>query len=143
MYNKSTLFITILIMLSLLPSCKATSELTPQDLAAKNYHSNCDFCNAGQGNYTALRPGSKILYEDDYVFAFKKPSKQEALIVSKKHRNDINSLNTSNPDDQQILLHIIQAAQKLSQMLSGSQAYQLHINNGAQAGQSIFHLHVH
>ena len=130
-------------MLFLLPSCKATQELTPQDLAEKNYQNNCDFCNAGQGDYTALYPGSTIIYEDDYVFAFKKSSKREALIVPKKHRENIKSLNTNNSDDQQIVLHIIKAAQKLSSMLSGSQDYQLHINNGAKAGQTTFHLHVH
>ncbi len=143
MHNRSTLFITLFMILVVLPSCQATQELMPQDLATKDYKNNCDFCKAGAGDLAALHPGSTVIYEDDYVFAFKKPSKKEALIVPKKHRENISSLDTNNADDQRIIIHIIKAAQQLSKMLSGSQAYQLHINNGAQAGQTTFHLHVH
>jgi histidine triad (HIT) family protein len=46
-------------------------------------------------------------------------------------------------DDDQILGHLLLVAKKVAKDLKLEEAFRLVINNGAKAGQSVFHLHVH
>jgi histidine triad (HIT) family protein len=62
------------------------------------------------------------------------------LIIPKKHISDIQALHN---DDLSIAIDIFQVAQQLSSTLSGSQAFRLVSNNGADIGQIIFHIHIH
>lgn len=60
------------------------------------------------------------------------------LIIPKKHVIDLMDLN-----DAQIAAEILFMAQKLGHDLSDKPAFRLITNNGAAAGQSVFHLHFH
>jgi histidine triad (HIT) family protein len=62
------------------------------------------------------------------------------LILPKKHRENIVSLGES---DSNLIWDIIQTTQKLAQTLPQPAAFNLIANNGADAGQSVFHLHFH
>ena len=62
------------------------------------------------------------------------------LIIPKKHVTDCAHLESN---DALLAGNLLLMAKQLATDLSGSQAFQLVINNGAQAGQVIFHLHVH
>jgi histidine triad (HIT) family protein len=62
------------------------------------------------------------------------------LIIPKKHISMVAHLQ---PDDGAAVQAVFYAAQELGKQLSGSQAYRLIINNGKDAGQSVFHLHCH
>jgi histidine triad (HIT) family protein len=46
-------------------------------------------------------------------------------------------------DDQAMLGHLLLAAGKVARQLGVDEAFRLIINNGAGAGQSVFHLHLH
>ncbi len=62
------------------------------------------------------------------------------LIIPKKH---IESLVHLEPSDALLVGKCALMAQELAQGLSGSQAFRLVNNCGADAGQSVFHLHFH
>ncbi len=62
------------------------------------------------------------------------------LIVPKK---EIARLADATPEDQALLGHLMLAAVKVARQLGVDQAFRVVVNNGAEAGQSVFHLHLH
>jgi histidine triad (HIT) family protein len=48
-----------------------------------------------------------------------------------------------NPEDKGLVGDLFLEAQRLSQSIPSAQAFNLVVNNGAAAGQIIFHLHIH
>jgi len=62
------------------------------------------------------------------------------LIIPKKHAADIAGFDDS---DTQLAGQMIMMAKQLAQQLPGSQAFRLLVNNGADAGQCVFHVHFH
>ena len=62
------------------------------------------------------------------------------LIIPKKHITDITELHA---DDRGLAGDMLLMAKELSKSLSGSKAFKLLVNNGADAGQCVFHLHFH
>mgnify|MGYP001823252055 FL=1 len=46
-------------------------------------------------------------------------------------------------DDRELLGHLLLASGKVAEQLGVSDAFRLVINNGAGAGQTVFHLHLH
>lgn len=62
------------------------------------------------------------------------------LIIPKKH---ICNLTDITPGDTTLLSSMLYMAQQLSQIIPGAQAFRLISNNGADVGQSVFHIHVH
>ena len=63
------------------------------------------------------------------------------LVVPNQH---LESINQVSPNDEQLLGHMITVARQLAhdQQLENS-GYRLVINTGPDAGQSVFHLHLH
>jgi histidine triad (HIT) family protein len=100
--------------------------------------SNCVFCKiiAGQLPSKLITETNDIIVIDN--IAPKTPI--HYLIIPKKHVSDINALNQ---EDAVLAGEMVLMAKKLSENLSGSQAFRLSVNNGSDAGQSIFHLHFH
>ncbi len=62
------------------------------------------------------------------------------LIIPKKHIADIAALER---DDAMLVAAIFFMAQELGAKLAGSGAFRLIVNNGAEVGQSVPHMHVH
>ena len=86
---------------------------------------------------------AEILYEDDISIVIKDISPQaptHLLIIPKKV---IPKLSDANQEDQKILGHLMLVAGKMSQQLKLDDTFRLIVNNGAKAGQSVFHLHLH
>ncbi len=84
-----------------------------------------------------------IVYEDDLSLAFKDINPQapvHILIIPKK---PIVMLADSHPDDQVLLGHLLLVANQVAREVGIAEAFRLVLNNGAQAGQSVFHLHLH
>lgn len=99
---------------------------------------DCLFC-----KIAAKQIPSKMVYEDEDVFAFEDIGPQaptHLLIVPRKH---FASLDDASPDDQAILGKLQLVAAQLAKKFNLSQGYRTVINSGAGAGQSVFHLHVH
>ena len=84
-----------------------------------------------------------IVYEDELCLAFRDINPQapvHVLIIPKK---EIPRLADAKPEDQALLGHLMLAAGKVAKSLGVEDAYRVAINNGAEAGQSVFHLHLH
>ena len=86
---------------------------------------------------------SKIVYEDEDVFAFEDIGPQapmHVLIIPRKH---LASLAEAGADDQALLGKIQLVAAELARKLGLRDGYRTVINSGAGAGQTVFHLHLH
>jgi histidine triad (HIT) family protein len=99
---------------------------------------NCLFC-----KIAAKEIPSKIVYEDDEVFAFEDISPQaptHILICPRKH---FASLNEAGAEHQALLGKLQLIAAQLARKLNLLAGYRTVLNNGEGAGQSVFHLHLH
>jgi histidine triad (HIT) family protein len=84
-----------------------------------------------------------IVYEDDLCMAFRDVNPQaptHVLIIPKK---EIPRLADATSEDRALLGHLMLAAGIVARQLGVADAFRLAINNGAEAGQSVFHLHLH
>ena len=84
-----------------------------------------------------------IIYEDELALVFKDIQPQaptHLLIIPKK---PIPKLSDASPEDQELLGHLMLVAGEVSRMLELDDTFRLGTNNGANAGQSVFHLHLH
>ncbi len=84
------------------------------------------------------------IYEDAQVIAFRDinpAAPVHVLIVPRQHVDSAHALDAENVS---LMTHIILAAQKVAidEKVEAS-GYRLVMNNGADAGQSVNHLHMH
>jgi histidine triad (HIT) family protein len=86
---------------------------------------------------------AQIIYEDDLCLAFRDINPQAPTHVLLIPKKEIPRLVDAKPEDQALLGHLLLAANKIAQQLGVEDAYRLVINNGEDAGQSVFHIHFH
>ena len=87
---------------------------------------------------------SEPLYEDDHCIVIQDINPQaptHVLIIPRE--KDIPRLADANESHQALLGHLLLVAGKVSKQLDVDDAFRLVINNGADAGQTVFHLHLH
>jgi histidine triad (HIT) family protein len=84
-----------------------------------------------------------IVYEDDLCLAFRDINPQAPTHVLLIPKKELDKLSSARSDDQALLGHLMLAAGKVARQLGVGDAFRLVVNNGAQAGQSVFHLHLH
>jgi histidine triad (HIT) family protein len=99
---------------------------------------DCLFC-----KIAAKQIPSKMVYEDDEVFAFEDIGPQaptHILICPRKH---VASLNEAAAEDQAMLGKLQLVASELARKRNLLEGYRTVVNNGRGAGQSVFHLHLH
>ena len=99
--------------------------------------SDCIFCRIINGE----APKS-LVYEDDHVIAFDDIAPQapvHTLIVPKRH-----VVNLSDDLDHELISAVFAAVPKIAEIKGIAQSgYRVIVNNGPDARQSVFHLHVH
>ena len=86
---------------------------------------------------------AEIIYEDDLSIVINDIHPQapiHLLIIPKKV---IPKLSDGVGEDQMILGHLMLVAGKVADQLNLDETFRIIINNGAKAGQSVFHLHNH
>jgi histidine triad (HIT) family protein len=100
---------------------------------------DCLFCKIVRQEIKA-----RLIYEDPDVVAFDDINPQapvHSLLIPRKH---VSSLNNVAEGDELLLGKVLLAAQKLAAEKGIHQkGYRLVINTNAEAGQTVFHLHVH
>ena len=88
-------------------------------------------------------PASTV-YEDDAVLAFKDINPQapaHVLVIPKRH---IESLNTLQPTDDQIVGEVVRRAALIAKELGVSASgFRTVFNTNKDAGQTVFHIHLH
>ena len=83
-----------------------------------------------------------LLYEDDRALAFRDISPQAPTHILVIPRKPIPRLSGSEEEDEALLGHLLLVARKVAAQ-EGLEDFRLVVNDGAGAGQTVFHLHVH
>jgi len=83
-----------------------------------------------------------IIYEDDISIAFNDISPQAPVHILVIPKKVINKLSESTEKDESLLGHLLVVAKKITEE-NNIRDYRLVINNGVEAGQTVFHLHIH
>lgn len=86
-------------------------------------------------------PGD-IVYEDDRAVAFRDVSPVAPVHVLITPRTPIPRADAVEPEDEALIGHLFTVARRVAEQ-EGLADYRLVVNNGAGAGQTVFHLHVH
>ena len=100
--------------------------------------SNCLFCKIIAGDI----PSTKV-YEDDLVLAFRDIAPQaptHILVIPKDH---IPSVDAVNEENSAVVAHIFTVIPKIASVENLSGGYRVVSNCGADAGQTVHHLHFH
>ena len=84
-----------------------------------------------------------IVYEDDLCLAFRDINPQAPVHILLIPKKPISTLSDIKDEDQALLGHLLLTANKIAVEQEIGSDYRLNINNGAGAGQTVFHLHVH
>jgi histidine triad (HIT) family protein len=82
------------------------------------------------------------LYEDPQCIAFRDINPQAPVHFLVVPRKVIAKLSEAADGDEALLGHLLVTARKVAKQLNISD-YRIVINSGAEAGQTVFHLHVH
>jgi histidine triad (HIT) family protein len=86
---------------------------------------------------------AKILFEDEELLAFsdiQPVAPTHALVIPKRH---IESLNEAQPSDAVLLGKLLIAARRIAEEAKITGGWRAVVNTGKDAGQSVFHVHVH
>lgn len=84
-----------------------------------------------------------ILYEDEHCIAFKDINPAAPIHVLIVPKKEIPRLADAKEEDQALLGHLLLAMGKVARQLGVEDAFKVAIANGADAGQTVFHLHLH
>ena len=84
-----------------------------------------------------------IVYEDDLCLAFNDISPQAPMHILIIPKKPIVKLADAENEDQQLLGHMLLKAGDIAKEQGHGESFRLVTNNGAGAGQSVFHLHIH
>ena len=96
--------------------------------------------------FTKIRKGEipgNIVYQDDLCFAIEDINPQAPVHILIIPIKEIEKVSDASEEDINLLGHLLHVSKKIAQDHSLENNYRLIINNGAKAGQSVFHLHVH
>ena len=99
---------------------------------------NCLFCKIIAGDI----PSNKV-YEDETVFAFRDIAPQaptHILVVPKVHMDSVNAVTA---DNSSVVAHIFEVIPQIAQAEGLENGYRVVSNCGADAGQTVNHLHFH
>ena len=96
---------------------------------------DCIFCKIVNGDFN-----TEFVYENEYVVVFKDINPKapvHLLVVPKVHVASLNEL-----EDKNLMSELLLAVKETTKKI-GLKSYKTLINTGKEAGQEVFHLHVH
>lgn len=97
--------------------------------------SDCIFCKIINGDF-----GTEFVYEDENAVVFKDINPKaniHLLVVPRVHVESLNEL-----DDEKLLGKLMMIVKKVTKQ-HDIKSYRTVINTGKEAGQEVFHLHIH
>ncbi|WP_437529956.1 histidine triad nucleotide-binding protein [Sorangium sp. So ce726] len=87
---------------------------------------------------------SKVVFEDEHVIAFHDVNPQaptHALVIPKRH---IAGIAQATPEDEAVLGRLLLAARRVAELTGIAESgFRTVVNSGVNAGQTVFHIHVH
>ena len=96
---------------------------------------DCIFCKIINGDF-----GTEFVYENEHAVVFKDINPKadtHLLVVPRIHVESLNELN-----DKNLLGELMMSVKAVCEKL-GIKSYRTVINTGKEAGQEVFHLHIH
>jgi histidine triad (HIT) family protein len=96
---------------------------------------DCIFCKIANGEFN-----TEFVYETDKLVVFKDINPKapiHLLVVPKLHVASLNEL-----DDKDLLGDLMMGVKEVTKKI-GLKSYRTQINTGKEAGQEVFHLHIH
>ena len=96
---------------------------------------NCIFCKIIRGDFN-----TEFVYENEHLVVFKDINPKapvHLLVVPKIHVPSLNEL-----DDKDLLGELMIGVKEAAKKV-GLKSYRTQINTGKEAGQEVFHLHIH
>ena len=99
---------------------------------------DCLFCKIAAGEIP-----TETLYEDDDLMAFWDISPQapkHLLVIPKKHLVDASDVQE---EDEKLVGKMVRIGAQIAAENGISDGFRMVINNGADAGQLVFHIHMH
>jgi histidine triad (HIT) family protein len=84
-----------------------------------------------------------IVYEDELCLAFRDVNPQAPTHILLIPKKEMPRLSDAAPEDAALLGHLLLTANTVARQLGVADAFRVVVNNGAGAGQSVFHLHLH
>ena len=96
---------------------------------------SCIFCKIINGEF-----GTEFVYENEYAVVFKDINPKadiHLLVVPRLHVESLNEL-----DDEALLGKLMMTVKEVTKQ-QGIKSYKTLINTGKEAGQEVFHLHIH
>lgn len=97
--------------------------------------SDCIFCKIINGDF-----GTEFVFENEHAVVFKDINPKadvHLLVVPRLHVESLNELN-----DEVLLGKLMMTVKEVTKKL-GIKSYRTIINTGKEAGQEVFHLHIH
>ena len=86
---------------------------------------------------------SKIIYEDNKCIAIEDISPKAPIHILIIPKKPIQKLSEAKKDDEVLLGHLMMVVKKVAEQFDVQDAFNVVINNGEKAGQTVFHLHIH
>lgn len=96
---------------------------------------DCIFCKIIRRDF-----GTEFVYETENTVVFNDINPKapvHMLVCPKKHIESLNEL-----DDKNLMAELLQTVKDVTKKV-GLKAYKTQINTGKEAGQEVFHLHIH
>ena len=96
---------------------------------------DCIFCKIIKGDFN-----TEFVYENEYVVVFKDINPKapvHLLVVPRVHVASLNEL-----EDKNLMAELLSAVKETTKKI-GLKSYKTLINTGKEAGQEVFHLHIH
>lgn len=87
-------------------------------------------------------PSEKV-FENERILAIKDIYPKAPIHILIMPKKEIKNLQSVSVDDLNLISEIISVVQKLAKEFHIEEGYRLLTNNGADAGQEVFHLHFH
>jgi histidine triad (HIT) family protein len=100
---------------------------------------DCIFCKIARGELDA-----EVVHDEDEVLAFKDINGRAPVHVLVVPRQHVASLEEVTSLPERVARRLFEVSSEVAQKLGvGESGYAVRINNGPDAGQEIFHLHLH
>lgn len=84
-----------------------------------------------------------IVYEDDLCLAFRDITPQAPVHILVIPKKPIPQIELAEAEDQALLGHLLLTVKKVAVQVGLTNGYRVVINNGADGGQTVYHLHLH
>ena len=84
-----------------------------------------------------------IVYEDDMALAFRDINPQAPIHILVIPKKPIPRLADAVPEDHALMGHLLLTVKRIAEQVGLENGYRVVINNGPEAGQTVFHLHLH